>query len=481
LVIQSGVSGTIYRNNAMFGNGTDTVSNSGSGTSQSNNLIGTNPQWTNAASGDFTIPTTSPCKDAGITAPEYTTDAIGTPRPFGPSYDIGPYEFFTNVYSYVPSFLPQIHLQWTASPELDIAYYKLYYGTATGVYGTPVNVGNTTTYLFTGLTSGTRYFLALSAVDTSGNESAKSTEITGSVGTPLILSGTVVGTKVSHKVYLPSGAVFTLGGSALHSRRRVYLPLGSALILSGTGAGSFQSGGKFFYTGTGTFVLGGTSPLARKRIYIPVQDPLTLSGSAPHILSSTNTHYSYAPFGGLVIGGTAPVSRNRFFTPSTGSMILGGSAPASKILSSLQSFNYIGSGAFVLGGSAPVVTRQAVLPTGPTFILGGAAPTTRSFAVGSHNFVYTPSDGSFILGGSSPLVAALHYTPDLVDPESFILGGSAPTLFDPVPETPFTCNPFRLFQRDCEVSVRGWGSDSPYSLHQPFGGKSHQEPSGAEI
>jgi hypothetical protein len=61
----------------------------------------------------------------------------------------------------------------------DLAGYKIYYGTSAATYGTPVDVGNVTTYDLTGLTAGTTYYIAATAYDTSGNESVKSNEISG--------------------------------------------------------------------------------------------------------------------------------------------------------------------------------------------------------------------------------------------------------------------------------------------------------------
>lgn len=59
----------------------------------------------------------------------------------------------------------------------DLAGYRIYYGTASGTYGTPVSVGSTATaHTVTGLASGTWYFV-VSAFDDSGNESALSDEV----------------------------------------------------------------------------------------------------------------------------------------------------------------------------------------------------------------------------------------------------------------------------------------------------------------
>ena len=75
-----------------------------------------------------------------------------------------------------------IQVTWNANTEPDLAGYKVYMGTAPGVYGAPVDVGNVTAYTAT-LTpaTGTTYYFALTAYDTSGNESVKSDEVSAFV------------------------------------------------------------------------------------------------------------------------------------------------------------------------------------------------------------------------------------------------------------------------------------------------------------
>ena len=62
------------------------------------------------------------------------------------------------------------------TPLTDLAGYKIYYGTSSGSYTTTVDAGNVTTYNVPALPSGTYYF-AVTAVDTSGNESDYSNEV----------------------------------------------------------------------------------------------------------------------------------------------------------------------------------------------------------------------------------------------------------------------------------------------------------------
>ena len=57
----------------------------------------------------------------------------------------------------------------------DLAGYKVYYGTASESYTTPIDAGNVTTYTVTGLSTGTYYF-AVTAYNSTGDESGFSNE-----------------------------------------------------------------------------------------------------------------------------------------------------------------------------------------------------------------------------------------------------------------------------------------------------------------
>src|ERR1700758_3265253 len=67
-------------------------------------------------------------------------------------------------------------LMWDANKETDIAGYKVYQGTQTGVYGTPIDVGNTTTYQPQGIDWTKRAYFAVQAYNTSGLSSPLSAE-----------------------------------------------------------------------------------------------------------------------------------------------------------------------------------------------------------------------------------------------------------------------------------------------------------------
>ncbi len=74
---------------------------------------------------------------------------------------------------------------WTPNTESDLAGYKIYVGTAPGVYGTPIVIGPQTEYTITGLADGTTYYIAVTAYNTAGLESDFSNEVSKTTpGTP---------------------------------------------------------------------------------------------------------------------------------------------------------------------------------------------------------------------------------------------------------------------------------------------------------
>ena len=74
-------------------------------------------------------------------------------------------------------------LTWSPNTDTDLAGYKVYRATASGAYGAPLATlpatlqSNITTYVATGLQSQTTYFFVLTAYDSAGNESLRSTEV----------------------------------------------------------------------------------------------------------------------------------------------------------------------------------------------------------------------------------------------------------------------------------------------------------------
>ena len=72
-----------------------------------------------------------------------------------------------------------VQVTWNPNTEEDLAGYRLYVGEASGQYGEPVDVGNVTGHVMEITPQhGAMYYFALTAYDTSGNESGYSDEAT---------------------------------------------------------------------------------------------------------------------------------------------------------------------------------------------------------------------------------------------------------------------------------------------------------------
>ena len=71
-------------------------------------------------------------------------------------------------------------LTWDASVDPRVSGYRIYYGTAPGLYFQPfregLDVGNITTYTVTGLNRATTYYFSATAYDALNNESGFSNE-----------------------------------------------------------------------------------------------------------------------------------------------------------------------------------------------------------------------------------------------------------------------------------------------------------------
>lgn len=70
-----------------------------------------------------------------------------------------------------------VQLEWDPSPDTDITGYIVHHGPESGKYDTKVQLGNVTTYTFDGITPSREYFVAVSAVNAAGLQSALSNEV----------------------------------------------------------------------------------------------------------------------------------------------------------------------------------------------------------------------------------------------------------------------------------------------------------------
>jgi hypothetical protein len=83
---------TVVINNIAYLCGTNFSDGGSTSPSLSNNLFASNPLFTNAGAGDFTLQSGSPARNGGLTITDVTVDIVGTTRPQGAAFDMGAYE-----------------------------------------------------------------------------------------------------------------------------------------------------------------------------------------------------------------------------------------------------------------------------------------------------------------------------------------------------------------------------------------------------
>ena len=87
----------------------------------------------------------------------------------------------------------KVDLSWDAHADSTVSAYQVYYGTTNGEYTTKIAVGNATQTTISGLSGGTTYYFAVTAINTGGIESAFSNAVAfqpGSLSTSIRTSAT---------------------------------------------------------------------------------------------------------------------------------------------------------------------------------------------------------------------------------------------------------------------------------------------------
>ncbi len=139
-----------------------------------------------------------------------------TPFFFRKSIVISLILFLTLLFFSIES-VAQIELAWDPNTEPDIAGYRVYYGTASRAYGTPINVGNVTTYTLNDLSPRVVYYVAVTAYNMANDESDYSNEVSGQIAeavSPLtVLRGPTGGTVGASNTYSAGGSSSNLNHS----------------------------------------------------------------------------------------------------------------------------------------------------------------------------------------------------------------------------------------------------------------------------
>jgi hypothetical protein len=88
--------------------------------------------------------------------------------------------FFAMACSVVTAQAASVSIAWSRNTESDLLGYRVHYGTRSRAYTTSRDVGNVNEYTLSELQSDSTYYIALTALDVWGNESAFSEEVVAS-------------------------------------------------------------------------------------------------------------------------------------------------------------------------------------------------------------------------------------------------------------------------------------------------------------
>ena len=133
-----------------------------------------------------------------------------------------------------------VQVTWQAVSVSDLSGYKVYYGLQSRLYSPSIPVGSVTAYTLTGLEAGKKYYLAVTAVDTSDNESGYSPEKIVDIPMAAVDTAPVVtiASPVSSGTYTSLTSTVTLTGSATDDKGISQVKWSNSLGGGGTATGT---------------------------------------------------------------------------------------------------------------------------------------------------------------------------------------------------------------------------------------------------
>lgn len=132
------------------------------------------------------------------------------------------FAFMLAIASARPAFADTVTVMWDQSPDSGVSGYLVYVGTASAVYATTYDVGNTTSFTFPSATPGQQYYFAVASYKPGPVIGPKSTEVTTITNAAPTLSNpgsqtTIVNQSTSLQLSAtdPQGQPLTFGATSL--------------------------------------------------------------------------------------------------------------------------------------------------------------------------------------------------------------------------------------------------------------------------
>ena len=310
------------------------------------------------------------------------------------------------------SFAAQLRIAWDPNTEPDLAGYEVFFGTAPRSYGTPINVGNVTTYTFTELTSGQTYYFAVRAYDSSNNESGFSNEVSGTATELSQNYSFTVGTNIP-------GVQFVVDGNTYSSSQTFTWTAGSAHTLSVTSPQPGLSGTRYVFS---TWSDGGaqshniTAPSANSAYMANFATQYSLTTSVSPVGAGTASPSGTGWYGsGQSVSVTATANSGYNFAGWTGDLS-GTSTPASVTMNGPKTVN----ANFAVPGTLLVTSASGLTssgnqggpfsPASQTYTIQNTGGTSINWSVskGQSWITLSATSGSLAAGVSATVAVSIN-------------------------------------------------------------------------
>lgn len=289
-------------------------------------------------------------------------------------------------------------LTWSPINEYDLSGYRIYYGTSTGNYSKNIWAGKRTEYRIKDLANGNRIYAAITAVDTSGNESEKSKEVSGTptlytIQAHRIQSGWPVA--VQHDVF-SSPTLYDIDGN------------GTMEV-----AASAKNGKVYLVKPDGRNMPGWPISTGSTSVSSPAIGDMDGDGRAEIAVSAGEKIYLWHSNGSLVDGWPVNMYGNILSSPALGDIDGDGDMELVSGSRDEKIYAYNGDGSLVNGW--PVMTFGPIHSSAAIGDIDGDSKMEVVFGSGDGEVYALNGDGSMVAGWPKYVGPAIHSSPALGD------------------------------------------------------------------